>query len=100
MIPDRRTISERLRVAVKTSSIRGYQLADQIGIHRATLSCWVNRIANPANPRAVFKLGRILGVPANECFETASPRRTTTSRTRSKSETARRPSNCQEYRRG
>jgi hypothetical protein len=69
MIPERRRpISDRLRIAVKTSPIRSYVLADRIGIHRATLSCWINRIADPANPRAVVALGRILGVPARECF--------------------------------
>src|SRR5262245_38769623 len=72
MKAERRPISDRLRTAIKISPIRAYLLARRAGIHRATLRCWMNRIATPANQAAVVELGRILGVPANECFEPLS----------------------------
>jgi hypothetical protein len=69
MSSDRRAISERLRIAVKLSRVPGYLLAGKIHRHRSTLSGWVNRIAHPADEHAVVELGRLLGVPAAECFQ-------------------------------
>ncbi len=63
------TISDKLRVAVKTSAQRQYRLAHQIQVHPSVLSHWLNGITDPrpGDPRIV-ELGRLLDVPADECF--------------------------------
>jgi len=64
------TISERLHLAVKTSTFRQYKLARAIGVHHSTLSCWLNGISDVQfGDRRVLDLGAILGVPETECFE-------------------------------
>ena len=72
MKTQRRHISDRLRTAIKMSPIPGYELAGQGGVNRSTLSCWVNRINAPSDPKPVLALGRILDVPASECFAPTS----------------------------
>lgn len=69
MVSERRPISDLLRAKIKLSNTPAYVLARVAGVNRTTLSCWMNRIANPANHDAVVELGRILGVPASDCFE-------------------------------
>ena len=75
MVSERRPISDLLRTRIKLSKTPAYVLAGKAGINRTTLSCWMNGISNPANQDAVLELGRILDVPASECFEPASSRR-------------------------
>ena len=48
---ERLALTEKLRIAIKTTPIRGYELARRIGVHRTTLSCWLNRISMPADHR-------------------------------------------------
>lgn len=40
-------VSEKLRVAVKTSPQRQYRLAHKIEVHPSVLSAWLNGIAFP-----------------------------------------------------
>ena len=63
------TLSNKLRIAVKMSPQRQYRLAHQIEVHPSVLSAWVNGITDPrpGDPRIV-ELGRLLDVPADECF--------------------------------
>lgn len=63
-------ISQRLRSAVKNSGRRQYELARAIEVHHSTLSCWLCGISDVRhNDPRVLKLGTILSVPADECFE-------------------------------
>ncbi|MCH7747546.1 MAG: helix-turn-helix transcriptional regulator [Acidobacteria bacterium] len=66
-------VSERLRVAIKTSPERQYRLAHQIEVHPSVLSHWLNGITDPrvGDPR-IIALGQLVGVPAAECFNTPS----------------------------
>jgi transcriptional regulator with XRE-family HTH domain len=63
-------ISERLRAAVKSSRVRQYRRAQEIGIHPSTLSAWLNGIfpVQDGDPRVV-QLGAFHGIPASECFQ-------------------------------
>jgi transcriptional regulator with XRE-family HTH domain len=69
-------ISRRLRIAVKNSSYRQYQLAHAINVDHSTLSAWLNGISRvrEADPR-VLQLGSILGVPPRACFQANTGRR-------------------------
>ena len=63
-------ISNRLRLAVKTSRERQYELAHTIGVHPSVLSAWLNDITRPRlNDPRILALGELLGVPARKCFE-------------------------------
>jgi hypothetical protein len=68
MSSGRRMISKQLRDTVKLSKTPGYWFARKIHRHRSTLSAWINGISCPADENAVVELGRLLGVPADECF--------------------------------
>ncbi len=63
-------LSYRLRVAVKISRERQYRLARAIAVHPSTLSAWLCGIVDPQrdDPR-ILELGKLVGVPAEECFE-------------------------------
>lgn len=63
-------ISRRLREAVLLSSKRQYEIAHQAGLHPSTLSKILNGIerVKVGDPR-VLRLGKVLGIPANELFE-------------------------------
>ena len=63
-------VSEKLRIAIKTSPERQYRLAHKIEVHPSVLSHWLNGITDPqvGDPRIVA-LGRLVGVPATECFK-------------------------------
>ena len=66
-------ISQRLKSAVKKCGRRQYQLARAIGISHSTLSCWLCDISDVRhNDPRVLKLGEILSVPADACFEEGS----------------------------
>lgn len=70
--PTRTHISDRLRRAVKAAPERQYTLAHRIPVHPSTVSAWINGIQLVAagDPR-VIQLGKLVGVPADECFESA-----------------------------
>jgi transcriptional regulator with XRE-family HTH domain len=59
-------LTRTLRAAVKTSTLRQYQLAHLVGVHPATLSAWMNGIydVSPDDAR-LRKLGRLVGLPAD-----------------------------------
>jgi len=63
-------ISERFWIAVKTSRMKGYEIANHAGIHPATLSklLWEVNAARPDDPR-VIAVGKVLGLSPDECFE-------------------------------
>jgi transcriptional regulator with XRE-family HTH domain len=67
-------LSHELRVAIKLSPNRQYELAQVAGVHPTTLSSWVNNIVpvRDGDPR-VLKLAAILGVPANRAFAADQP---------------------------
>ena len=62
-------ITDKLRIAVKTSPTRQYRLAHEIDVHPSVLSSWLNGIVYPrADDPRIVKLGRLVGVPPDECF--------------------------------
>jgi hypothetical protein len=69
-------ISRRLRIAVKHSSYKQYELAQAIVVHPSTLSAWLVGIAPVRDgDRRILQLGAILGVPAKACFSADAGRR-------------------------
>lgn len=67
-------ISKKLQVAAKLSDLKGYQIAHLAGLHPSTLSrllCGIDHVKH-GDPR-VIAVGRILGIPPEECFEEGKP---------------------------
>ena len=62
-------VSRKLIVAVKLSTLKGYQIAHRAGLHPATLSKIINGIerVKPNDPR-VIAVGRVLGLEPDQCF--------------------------------
>lgn len=62
-------ISQKLRVAIKLSEKRAYKIAQEADLHPSTLSKLLNGIerARRNDPR-VLRVGEVLGIPENECF--------------------------------
>lgn len=63
-------ISSKLKNAIKLSPEKAYVIARKAGI----LPCTLSKIINNIDPirkgdSRVIAVGRILGVPADECFE-------------------------------
>lgn len=66
-------ISDRMRRATKLSRVPQYRLAQLIGVHPSTLSCWVNSITDPKpGDSRVLQLAQMLSVPDSEAFAEAS----------------------------
>ncbi len=63
-------VSKRLRDAIRLSDRRAYIIAHEAGVHPSTLSRLINGIerVQPGDERVV-KIGRVVGVPAKECFK-------------------------------
>lgn len=63
-------VSETLKIAVKLSPDKSYEIAHKAGILPCTLSKIVNEIDRIkfGDPR-VIAVGRVLGIPAEECFQ-------------------------------
>jgi len=59
--------------SVKLSKKRAYEIAIKAGLHPSTLSRLVNGIdkIKPDDPR-IIAVGKILGIPAEDCFEEES----------------------------
>ena len=57
-------------MAVKTSRMKGYEIANAAGIHPATLSklLWEVRAVRPDDDR-VIAVAKVLGLSPEECFE-------------------------------
>jgi len=68
-------ISDNFWIAVKTSRMRGYEIANHAGILPQTLSklLWEVRIVRPGDPRwnNAITVGRVLGLKPDECFTEA-----------------------------
>ena len=62
-------VSERLRIAIFLHHMKGYQIAQQAGLHPTTLSKLLHGIekVKPGDPR-ILKVGEVVGVPGDECF--------------------------------
>jgi hypothetical protein len=62
-------ISDKLRIKIKVNNIPAYRVAQLAGMDPSTLSkllCGISRI-KPNDPR-VIKVGKVLGISADECF--------------------------------
>ena len=62
-------ISRKLKIALKLSPIPEYRIAQKAGLNPSVLSkltCGIIHVKN-GDPR-VIKVGKILGIPADECF--------------------------------
>jgi hypothetical protein len=60
-------ISDKLWTLVKTSRLRGYEIAYRAGVHPATLSKLLWQRVKPNDPR-VLSVGTVLGLRPEECF--------------------------------
>ena len=65
----RTTPSQELRNAVKLADQPAYRLAQQVGVSPSHLSAWLCGIV-PVNygDKRLIRLGRLVGVAADECF--------------------------------
>jgi hypothetical protein len=63
-------VSDKFISAVKNSPRRNYQIAWEAELHPSTLSAIVNGIImiRPGDPR-VLRVGAVLGLTAEECFD-------------------------------
>jgi hypothetical protein len=63
-------ISGRFWIAVKTSRMKGYEIANLAGIHPSTLSklLWEVKTVRPDDHR-VIAVAKVLGLSPEECFE-------------------------------
>jgi hypothetical protein len=63
-------VSQKLRAKIKLGSEPAYKIAHEAGIDPSTLSkliCGIVKVAR-GDPR-VIAVGRVLGIPEDECFE-------------------------------
>jgi hypothetical protein len=63
-------VSRKLRDAVRTSDLKGYQIAHEADMTPSTLSRIINGIdlVKADDPR-VFRIARIVGLRPEECFD-------------------------------
>ena len=63
-------VSNKLKVAVKLSDKRAYQIAHEAGIDPSTVSKLICGIVKPRDRDSrVISVGRVLGLKPEECFE-------------------------------
>ena len=63
-------VSKKFIVAIKLSSKPAYKIAWGAGVNPTTLSKLINGIERPKpNDQRIINVGRILGIPENECFQ-------------------------------
>jgi len=63
-------ISQKLKDAVKLSSIPAYKIAWGAGVHPSTLSKLLRGIERPKpNDPRIVAVGAVIGLAAAECFE-------------------------------
>ena len=63
-------ISEKLRAAIKLGKEPAYKIAHKAGINPSTLSKLICGIINvKAGDTRVIKIGKVFGIPAEDCFE-------------------------------
>jgi len=63
-------VGQKLIVAIKLNPSPAYKIAWDAGVNPTTLSKLINGIERikPNDPR-IINVGRVLGVPAEDCFE-------------------------------
>jgi len=66
-------VSQKLKAAIKLSPVPAYKIAQDAGIDPSTLSKLICQIAKvkPGDPR-VIRVGRLLNIPPEECFQVCS----------------------------
>lgn len=63
-------VSNKLKVAVKLSDKRAYQIAHEAGVDPSTVSKLICGIVKPKNnDHRVISVGKVLGLKPEECFE-------------------------------
>jgi len=63
-------VSKKLRLAVKTSPHKDYKIANAARMHPSTLSQIINGIIRVhENDDRVIRIGKVLGLKPEECFE-------------------------------
>jgi hypothetical protein len=63
-------ISRKLKVAIKLNGMPAYRIAQAAGVHPNTLSKLLNGIEKvKSNDPRIIAVGRVLGLPADQCFE-------------------------------
>lgn len=63
-------ISQKLKAAIKLGDEPAYRVAQKAGIDPSTLSkliCGISRVK--PNDLRVIAVGRVVGIPAEECFQ-------------------------------
>ena len=67
------TVSKKLKIALKLNPKPAYQIAWAAGVNPNVLSKLINEIerVQPGDQR-IIAVGKILGVPAEECFHEES----------------------------
>jgi len=63
-------ISRKLKVTVKLSELKAYEIAHRAGLHPSTLSRIINGIddVKPEDPR-VIRIAEVVGLELQDCFE-------------------------------
>ena len=64
------SVSKKLRAKIKLNNIPAYRIAQLAGMDPSTLSkliCGIVKV-KPGDPR-VIRVGKVLGIPAQECFQ-------------------------------
>jgi hypothetical protein len=63
-------VSQRLRLAVKSSRFRSYELARVATVAPGTFSAWVNGVVSVHEGDVrILRVAAALGVPPHDCFE-------------------------------
>ena len=63
-------VSQKLIVAIKLNPMSAYKLAWSAGLNPTMLSKLINGIERPKpNDRRIINVGKVIGVPASECFQ-------------------------------
>jgi hypothetical protein len=67
------SVSQKFIAALKLSPLPAYKIAWSAGVNPTMLSKLINGIERPkpGDPR-IIDVGRVLGIPAEECFDTSS----------------------------
>lgn len=65
-------VSQKFITAIKLSPEPAYKIAWKAGVNPTMLSKLINGIERPKpNDQRIINVGRILGIPENECFQEA-----------------------------
>lgn len=65
-------VSQKFITAIKLNPSPAYKIAWEAGVNPTMLSKLINGIERPKpNDQRIINVGKILGIPENECFEGA-----------------------------